>query len=74
MYKKVEVNKLVVMTLQSNGCLTARGIFDELKRTTPQIARDGFKSFVQIINDIPQVDAREVNKNQPNVYSLKKQK
>jgi hypothetical protein len=76
MIERKELHRLVISTIQdSSGTLKAVQLYEELRVEHPKVLKDesvrGFKSFVQILNTIPEV--RPIGKG-VKFYVLKKQK
>lgn len=53
---KTKVGTLVIMRLESHKApVQARDLYDGLRMDHPALFRKGFKSFVQVLNDMPRV-------------------
>lgn len=70
-----EFNKLVVAKLKKFGqrgeSPTAKELFREVALTKPILARRGFKSFIKIINFLPDIESVTICKGQARVYKVK---
>ena len=66
-----KLNKLVVATLENQNPLTAKEIYCSIEYESPNLVKRGFKSFVKIMSEFPEVKNITTKGGKPDLYRLK---